>query len=242
MALVYGGEPSSARSYFSIYRSKTAVTSSMVPPGSQDNKGSSQSTASISSSTPPIPIKQRKNSSLPTPNHSHEDNPNDIDILGGSGRQALGSELPPTPGDTLPYSSEQTANPIIYGDETEHLLNYLGKGNPRSRLRYLDDKTVIKIRRSIDHPLEMNFPVDIDAFREWNDRWPDIGGFEYSAREQKLIIHTLPKSTHERVVSLFRDQLYDSTKSLRDECIRVDLLTGEGKFSIPLVSIMIDLV
>src|SRR6266487_3215813 len=102
MALAYGSEPSSARSYFSFYHRTTVVDTNMASSGSQDNKGSTQSTTSGPSSSPPIPIKPRKDSSLPTPNPSHEMDRKTIDIIHDPGGHPLRGDFPPTPEDLLP--------------------------------------------------------------------------------------------------------------------------------------------
>ena len=225
---MYGSEPSSARSYFSSYRRTTAAETNMTSSGSQENKGSSQSTVSGPSSSPPIPIPPRKNSSLPTPNTSNETDRRAIDLMQERGGHTFVGDLPPTPGDMLPEIPQRKPDPNTIGQETQRLLESLGKGDPRSRLKLLDERKLMELRASTPYPLTMDFPVDEALFREWDERLSDLGGYEYDARGERLIIQEVPGFLHEGVVEVFNDWFSGLKRDLLKEDVNLRLKGNQG--------------
>jgi hypothetical protein len=224
---VYGSEPSSTRPYLSFYHGTKAIDTSMASSAAEESKDSSQSTVSGSSSSPPIPIKPRKNSSLPTPNPSHETDRKDNAMIHEPGGHNFGGGLPLTPGDLLPEMAQRRSNPAL-GTKTRRLLASLGEGHPRSRLKRLDKEKLLELRASSRHSLEIDFPVDKILLREWEERFPDLGGYEYIAREEKLIIHTLPGPVHEAIVELFHRWFDKLEGNFPEDHVKLRLRTNQS--------------
>jgi len=153
-----------------------------------------------------------------------------IDIIHDPGGHPLRGDFPPTPEDLLPEIPRRKPGPIPLATKTQRLLQSLGVGNPRSRLEHLDEGKLIELRASSRHPLVIDFPVDEASFREWDERLSDLGGYEYNAREKKLIILALPGPLHESVVELFHYWFSGLKCSLLKENVRLRLRGNQGLF------------
>lgn len=135
MALVFGSEPSTF-SHFAIQRRATTATTKQTMAsltkqrGKSSTQGSSQSTASVPSSSSPIPIVNRgaeAKGAVPTPPNSLETIPKIPDSIRGPGKHKFGAALPPTPGDLSPENARHRSGLDLHVDPSQRILDRLLK-------------------------------------------------------------------------------------------------------------------
>jgi hypothetical protein len=81
------------------------------------------------------------------------------------------------------------------------------------------------------------FQVDKESFSKLDHHLSKLGGYEYDARREELIIKTIPSPFHKGVIEVFTKwlvQLSDS-RDLKQQG-ELKLRSNQGLFSLPLIS------
>jgi hypothetical protein len=129
-------------------------------------------------------------------------------------------EYPPTPGDGL--------QPLPQYKRDDIFDRLLAPKEPRDRLKVLDEDYLMELRSSIDRPTALPFDVDINSFLDWQHESSDLGGYEYDAQREKVIIKTLPGSIHEAVVSAFNEWFVPLKRKFRQRGVELKLKSNKG--------------
>ncbi|KAH8596252.1 hypothetical protein B0O99DRAFT_740345 [Bisporella sp. PMI_857] len=202
MALVYGSEPSTLRTFFSYNRPKI-VTRIMASSASQE--GSSQSTASAPASSPPIPIPQKKSDPAPiTPINSREGESSDFKIINRPNAHVSQGGGLPTPGKEMPNAAHHGAGSTSLCSATRSLLNKISSRDKSKNIwQTINGDDLMDLRASEGKSFALPLLVDATTFGELDHRLSDHGGYEYDAKNKKVILKQLAGPVHEGVIEIF---------------------------------------
>jgi hypothetical protein len=208
----------------------------MVSPTTTRNKGNSGGgTVSENSSSPPIPIKGQKDakpdSTLPSPPsppkgqkakpvtpNMEEDQKGFVDYL-------------PTPGSALPEKAQRKQESSRRDRANDIIARLEAIKGTKARLNALTEDVLMELRASIDTNLPLDFQVDQKSFMEWDQDSSDLGGYEYDAAQQKLIIKYLPRELHECIVDVFTSWFKEDVgPQFRKADVKLTTRSGKGLF------------
>jgi hypothetical protein len=119
---------------------------------------------------------------------------------------AVGVHLPPTPGDALLQNIQHKSEPTLQSQRTQRIIERLiAYNNTESILDELNKDVLIELRASSNNAFALPFRIDKELFRKLDRCLAELGGYEYDARREELIIKTLPGPLHEGVIEVFSD-------------------------------------
>ncbi|CZR65280.1 uncharacterized protein PAC_15180 [Phialocephala subalpina] len=140
----------------------------------------------------------------PTPPNSLETQPKTPQMIRETEGHTFQGVLPPTPSDALPEKAQRRSSQTSHRDP-QHIIDRMLalERAGRNPLDELDEDNLLQLRTWRDESFALEFKVDWKSFLKWEDKIGDLGGYEYDATLQQVIVKAAPKSIHEGTVGEF---------------------------------------
>jgi hypothetical protein len=103
----------------------------------------------------------------------------------------------------------------LHIDPSQRILDRLLKleREGKNPLDQLNRNDIMQLRVGNDRPFPLPFKVDQITYMKWDNRLGDVGGYEYDASKQEVIIRGGAGPLHDGAVGVFLEWLLELSKS-----------------------------